>query len=74
MSEPMGAPDKFKIGDRVRLSAKGRKQFRYQSWASEDRRGTVVGWSSQRADCVRIVRDGVKTKERFQMDFWEKAE
>lgn len=66
--------NKFKKGDRVRLSAEGLLAMRFRS----RRPGEVVGVRQDHPvgrnldeDMVRILRDGTKTPVTWHEDFWE---
>lgn len=65
----MTAREKFKKGDRVRLTVRGRALF-YKK--DPERRGTVIGFSTK-ADCVSIIVDGNKptTRTTYHMSYWE---
>lgn len=61
----MNARDKFKKGDRVRLSDVGRTRLQ------GDRPGTVTGFSPRHKQCVRVLRDGNKQPVTYHMNCWE---
>jgi hypothetical protein len=69
----MSASEKFKLGDRVKLSEKGVCQFKNYKTG---RTGVVSGLGNPEtmtSVLVYIDRDNIKFKNSgFHMDFWEK--
>ena len=61
------ATRKFRLGMRVRVSARGIAEL---PSTTASHTGTVSGFSRSSEE-VRIVRDGRTTPERFSIDFWE---
>lgn len=66
----MKARDKFKKGDRVRLSESGRKRLHK---GDGDRLGSVVGFSAFK-ECVRVLRDGNVEAATYHMNYWDVVE
>jgi hypothetical protein len=64
----MTAKEKFKINQRVRLSAMGRAAH---IEADPETTGTVVGYGRAATE-IRVLRDGLKTPNNYQMDFWKR--
>ena len=62
------------IGDRVRLNAAGIKWL--GGYPKEYRRGVVVGRSRQTAkdQCLWVLWDGLKTRQKYAVEFLELAE
>jgi hypothetical protein len=41
---------------------------------SENKRGTLLGFSSKYPECIRVVVDGTKTPVVFHVKFWRRAQ
>lgn len=65
---PLTAPQKFRMGLRVRISAKG---FATMPPTIASPTGVVLGFSSKSPYYVRVIRDGRTSSETFHMDYWE---
>ena len=65
------ASEKFRIGDRVRLSPLGMERFANRTEVKKGPHGVVVGLIDH---SVKVRREGVVTPCRYHMDFWEKDE
>lgn len=60
---------KFNMGDRVKLSDAGHRQFHWTPIDSS--KGEVVGFG-RNPQIIRIILDGQKTPAAFHMEFWQK--
>lgn len=73
--EPL-AKDKFQIGQRVRMSEKAISQ--HLQGTTDRRTGVVVGFPKfgigNVSHLVYVLRDGLRTKDSYHMDFWESVE
>lgn len=58
----------MKIGDRV-IAANDYVRKMLISRHNPEFKATVVGYS-YKSDCVRIIQDGLKTKETWSKSFW----
>lgn len=65
----MTAREKFKRGQRVRLSWLGLKRFK-GSKLDAHTRATVVGYGRSR-EVVKVQRDGMQTITSYRADLWE---
>jgi hypothetical protein len=65
----MWADEKFRLGQRVQVSAKGKERFKDRSTP-----GTIVGFSKKSKRLIRVVRQERKTPVLYHMDFWEPME
>ncbi len=63
-----GSENPFSLGDKVRLSQRGREEFSQKNW---NRIGTVV-ISPRVWNRVRIIWDGMLTEHVFATDYLEK--
>lgn len=68
----MNAREKFKIGNRVELSAFGRRIFVVASGRPFVATGKVVGFARD-PHRVRVLRDEHKSPERYHIDFWQRV-
>jgi hypothetical protein len=67
------ARERFKVGDRVKLSLYGRETFRRGRML--DRRATVVGFGrANHLDSIYIVSDGTSSREAYHHSLWEHAD
>lgn len=60
---------KFRIGDRVKLSDAGNRQFQYTPLNSTH--GEIVGFGRD-PQIVRVILDSEKSVKAFHMEFWQK--
>lgn len=69
----MSAQEKFKIGQRVRMTEKAIAQ--YLQGTNDRRTGVVTGFPitgyGNTFNLVYVTRDGTYTKSSYHMDFWE---
>lgn len=70
----MTAQDRFKKGDKVKLTADGVKQKVVRGpHKFEGVTGRVIGFSPRQNDLVRVIRDDCKTPVSYHMKFWERV-
>jgi hypothetical protein len=71
--ERMMARDKFKIGDRVRITDEAADSLASGNSKNKHRRGlmaTVVGFPGDNERLVRLSIDGYAEPKRYHMGFW----
>lgn len=67
--DPTPAAEKFKIGQRVRMTPRAIEQgFQGRATSTE---GVVVGVGKPSKQSVRVLRDGIKTPDTYYAGFWE---
>lgn len=74
----MTAHDKFKVGQRVRMT-KEALDAGLDGPIAKRSVGVVRGFprremNAVRGECVRILRDGDKSAKTYHMDYWEPVE
>lgn len=63
----------MRIGDRVRLSARGLARLRIGSRVYTTKlRGTVVGTYAKGEEVIQILIDGRKHPGRFHLSYWQR--
>lgn len=62
---PISAIEKFKQGDRVKMTEYGMAFMQRQH-----RKGIIHGFCRSEI-CVLVVQDGTKTPQTFSIEFWE---
>jgi hypothetical protein len=60
----------FSLGDRVKMSAEGLRNWPKKAAT----RATVVGFGRGDAHWMYVRQDGTKTRQSYAAAFWEKAE
>jgi hypothetical protein len=66
------AREKFRIGQKVRLTALAFEQkIRVGRAKQPIREGELVGFAKKDPEVVRVLPDGLKTSSKYHMDFWE---
>lgn len=70
----MKARERFKVGDKVKLSEEGLATFR--RGRQLDRRATVVGFGRTlgRTETIWVVSDGASSRQAYHHSFWELAD